>query len=288
MLIQIHLLVNDLHYLHSHQSIQWPYAPFGWGPAILEETTPIRIEMLHQSIKLIAKNNFVLICNDPSLKQGQVDPNHASKTLPNRHHHCRGQTFRPVLFFLLPDRDTHPLVESIRPITFPHISAALTWWFLHHWTLRWAFIYLFRELYESFTHCNSTIMSVLIQPRSDCSCWHRLVTRCTDILSHLQEQLLCFALHIKRTQEHRSHQLLPIYWHLPHRFNSKCCFSQSSHESVWYGRHCLTEKIWTTIATYGRLTDAKARCVKTVSRENSGWTQPHVWASDMRSQQTIS
>lgn len=284
MLIQIHLLVNDSHYLHSHQSIQWPYAPFGWGPAILEETTPIRIEMLHQSIKLIAKNNFVLICNDPSLKQGQVDPNHASKMLPDRLHHYRSQTFRPVLFFLLPDTGTHPLeYQTISP--FP--TSLQTWPDGFCTTELWdepLSIYLS----ESFTHCNSTIMSVLIQPWSDCSCWHRLVTCCTDILSHLQKQLLWFTLHIKRTQAHCRRQLLPIYWHLPHRFNSKCCFSQSSHESVWYGRHCLTEKFWTTIATYGRLTGERAGCVKTVSRENAGWTQPHVWASDMRSQQTIS
>ncbi len=34
--------------------------------AILEETTPIRMEMFHHRIKVITQNNFVLICSDPS------------------------------------------------------------------------------------------------------------------------------------------------------------------------------------------------------------------------------
>lgn len=38
------------------------------GIAILEETSPISIEMCHQKINvIIAQNNFIWICSDPSL-----------------------------------------------------------------------------------------------------------------------------------------------------------------------------------------------------------------------------
>ncbi len=38
------------------------------GVVILEETTPVRIEMFHHRVKVITQNNFVLICSNPSLK----------------------------------------------------------------------------------------------------------------------------------------------------------------------------------------------------------------------------
>ena len=44
-----------------------PSYPVNWGIVILEETTPIRIEMFHHRTKVITQNNFVLICSDPSL-----------------------------------------------------------------------------------------------------------------------------------------------------------------------------------------------------------------------------
>ncbi len=44
-----------------------PSFPVDGGIVILEETTPVRIEMFHHRIKVITQNNFVLICSDPSL-----------------------------------------------------------------------------------------------------------------------------------------------------------------------------------------------------------------------------
>ncbi len=44
-----------------------PSCPADGGIVILEETTPIRIEMFHHRIKVTTQNNFVLICSDPSL-----------------------------------------------------------------------------------------------------------------------------------------------------------------------------------------------------------------------------
>ena len=44
-----------------------PSCPMDGSIVILEETTPIRIEMFHHRIKVITQNNFVLICSDPSL-----------------------------------------------------------------------------------------------------------------------------------------------------------------------------------------------------------------------------
>ena len=43
-----------------------PSCPMDGGIVILEETTPIRIEMFHHRIKVITQNNFGLICSDPS------------------------------------------------------------------------------------------------------------------------------------------------------------------------------------------------------------------------------
>ncbi len=43
-----------------------PSRPVDGGTVILEETTPIRIEMFHHRIKVINQNNFVLICINPS------------------------------------------------------------------------------------------------------------------------------------------------------------------------------------------------------------------------------
>ena len=39
-----------------------PSCPMDGGIVILEETSPIRIEMFHQRIKVIIQINFVLIC----------------------------------------------------------------------------------------------------------------------------------------------------------------------------------------------------------------------------------
>lgn len=45
-----------------------PLFPMNEGITILEETSPISIEMCHQRINvIIAQNNFIWICSDPSL-----------------------------------------------------------------------------------------------------------------------------------------------------------------------------------------------------------------------------
>uniref|UniRef100_A0A0E9PRG6 Uncharacterized protein n=1 Tax=Anguilla anguilla TaxID=7936 RepID=A0A0E9PRG6_ANGAN len=44
-----------------------PSCPVDEGIFIMEEITPIRIEIFHHRIKLITQNNFVLICSEPTL-----------------------------------------------------------------------------------------------------------------------------------------------------------------------------------------------------------------------------
>lgn len=44
-----------------------PLCPMDENINILEGTTPIRIEMFHLRIKVISKNNFILIYTDSSL-----------------------------------------------------------------------------------------------------------------------------------------------------------------------------------------------------------------------------
>lgn len=56
-----HLLVYSTHFVAPKQTIQWPFDfPFDG------ETSPFRIDIFHPRIKVIPRNNFVLICSDPS------------------------------------------------------------------------------------------------------------------------------------------------------------------------------------------------------------------------------
>ena len=80
-----------------------------------QETTTIRIEMFHHRIKVIAQNNFVLICSDPSLKGDKWIQTMPAKCPPQHSRatgspHCRGQAFRPVPFFPL---ICHPSVARL-------------------------------------------------------------------------------------------------------------------------------------------------------------------------------
>lgn len=59
-------LAYDLHNFHHHQPFQWAHVHCGWGGAILEEISPISIEMFHHRVKVIRRRTLYWSCSGPS------------------------------------------------------------------------------------------------------------------------------------------------------------------------------------------------------------------------------
>lgn len=130
------------------------------------------------------------------LKQ-QVDPNHATAIGSL---HWRIQIFRSVLLECV----RHTLAHLSRTwwgmshLTIPICSTSLCRWFLHHWTVKCAFIFVMRAIISSLCDCLQTLLT------------ESLITSYADILSHLRKSRSSVFPHISVIYEHRNHQMRAI------------------------------------------------------------------------------
>lgn len=96
---------------------------------------------------------------------------------------------------------THPLLENMVKeevsdhITCSHIPVDQCLWFL---TYKWPFCLC----NEGYVHCSPAVIPRYVWLWRDCSCWHSMITSCTDTFSHLR--ILLF-LHMTSMRQHHAH-----------------------------------------------------------------------------------